>query len=75
MLLTAMSVTAGITVTVAKRWLLLALSSLRVCLPTKTWLPADLGVHAKQLAAADVISKPFDLAELLPKITRVASAA
>ena len=35
----------------------------------------DLGAHAKQLAAADVITKPFDLAELLPKITRVASAA
>ena len=35
----------------------------------------DLGVHARQLAAADVISKPFDLAELLPKVTRVASAA
>jgi two-component system, chemotaxis family, chemotaxis protein CheY len=35
----------------------------------------DLKVHAKTLAAADVIEKPFDLAELLPKIARVASAA
>ena len=58
MLLTAMSVTAGITVTVAKRWLLLALSSLRVCLPTKTWLPADLGVHAKLMFVAVPAVKP-----------------
>ncbi len=35
----------------------------------------DLATHAKALAAADIIEKPFDLAELLPKIARVASAA
>ena len=35
----------------------------------------DLSTHAKNLAAADVIEKPFDLAELLPKIARVAAAA
>ena len=35
----------------------------------------DLRNHAKTLAAADIIEKPFDLAELLPKIARVASAA
>jgi len=35
----------------------------------------DLKVHAKTLAAAEVIEKPFDLSELLPKIARVASAA
>ena len=35
----------------------------------------DLKTHAKALAAADIIEKPFDLAELLPKIARVASAA
>ena len=35
----------------------------------------DLATHAKDLAAADIIEKPFDLAELLPKIARVASAA
>jgi len=35
----------------------------------------DLATHAKTLAAADIIEKPFDLAELLPKIARVASAA
>jgi len=35
----------------------------------------DLKTHAKTLAAADIIEKPFDLAELLPKIARVASAA
>jgi DNA-binding response OmpR family regulator len=34
----------------------------------------DLDTHAKNLAAADVIEKPFDLAELLPKIARVAAA-
>jgi DNA-binding response OmpR family regulator len=34
----------------------------------------DLKTHAKALAAADIIEKPFDLAELLPKIARVASA-
>jgi DNA-binding response OmpR family regulator len=35
----------------------------------------DLRTHAKTLFAADIIEKPFDLAELLPKIARVASAA
>jgi two-component system chemotaxis response regulator CheY len=35
----------------------------------------DLGTHAKALSAADIIEKPFDLSELLPKIARVASAA
>ena len=35
----------------------------------------DLKTHAKALSAADIIEKPFDLAELLPKIARVASAA
>ena len=35
----------------------------------------DLKTHAKALAAADIIEKPFDLSELLPKIARVASAA
>jgi DNA-binding response OmpR family regulator len=35
----------------------------------------DLRTHAKALSAADIIEKPFDLAELLPKIARVASAA
>jgi CheY-like chemotaxis protein len=34
----------------------------------------DLPTHAKALAAAEVIEKPFELAELLPKIARVASA-
>jgi DNA-binding response OmpR family regulator len=34
----------------------------------------DLKTHAKALSAADIIEKPFDLAELLPKIARVASA-
>jgi two-component system chemotaxis response regulator CheY len=35
----------------------------------------DLRSHAKALSAADIIEKPFDLSELLPKIARVASAA
>jgi DNA-binding response OmpR family regulator len=35
----------------------------------------DLKTHAKALSAADIIEKPFDLSELLPKIARVASAA
>jgi two-component system chemotaxis response regulator CheY len=35
----------------------------------------DLRAHAKTLAAAEIIEKPFDLSELLPKIARVASAA
>src|SRR6267143_2618705 len=35
----------------------------------------DLKTHAKALAAADIIEKPFDLSELLPKIARIASAA
>ena len=35
----------------------------------------DLKTHAQALAAADIIEKPFDLADLLPKIARVASAA
>src|SRR5437868_11340329 len=35
----------------------------------------DLRTHAKALSAADIIEKPFDLSELLPKIARVASAA
>ena len=35
----------------------------------------DLKAHQKALAAADVIEKPFDLSDLLPKIHRVASAA
>jgi two-component system chemotaxis response regulator CheY len=35
----------------------------------------DLRTHARALSAADIIEKPFDLAELLPKIARVASAA
>ena len=35
----------------------------------------DLKAHQKTLSAADVIEKPFDLAELLPKIHRIASAA
>jgi DNA-binding response OmpR family regulator len=35
----------------------------------------DLRTHAKNLDAADIIEKPFDLSELLPKIARVASAA
>jgi len=34
----------------------------------------DLRVHARQLQAADMIEKPFDLSELLPKIARVAMA-
>ncbi len=35
----------------------------------------DLRLHAQRLAAADVIEKPFDLGELLPKVARAASAA
>ena len=35
----------------------------------------DLPAHAKSLGAAEIIAKPFDLSELLPKIARVASAA
>jgi DNA-binding response OmpR family regulator len=35
----------------------------------------DLRVHAKALSAADIIEKPFDLSELLPKIARVAASA
>ena len=35
----------------------------------------DLRTHAKALSAAEIIEKPFDLGELLPKIARVASAA
>ncbi len=35
----------------------------------------DLPKHAKDLDAAEIIEKPFDLSELLPKIARVASAA
>jgi two-component system chemotaxis response regulator CheY len=35
----------------------------------------DLRSHAKALSAAEIIEKPFDLSELLPKIARVASAA
>jgi DNA-binding response OmpR family regulator len=35
----------------------------------------DLRTHAKALSAAEIIEKPFDLSELLPKIARVASAA
>ena len=35
----------------------------------------DLPTHAKALSAAEIIEKPFDLAELLPKIARVCSAA
>ncbi|HEV8536589.1 MAG TPA: response regulator [Candidatus Limnocylindria bacterium] len=34
----------------------------------------DLRTHAKTLSAAEIIEKPFDLSELLPKIARVASA-
>jgi CheY-like chemotaxis protein len=34
----------------------------------------DLRAHQKTLAAVDVIEKPFDLSELLPKIHRIASA-
>ena len=35
----------------------------------------DLATHAKALSAAEIIEKPFDLSDLLPKIARVASAA
>ena len=35
----------------------------------------DLKTHAQALSAADIIEKPFDLSELLPKIARVCSAA
>jgi len=35
----------------------------------------DLRAHAEALSAAEIIEKPFDLADLLPKIARVASAA
>src|SRR5256714_8661040 len=35
----------------------------------------DLRAHAESLSAAEIIEKPFDLADLLPKIARVASAA
>ena len=35
----------------------------------------DLRTHAKNLSAAEIIEKPFDLSELLPKIAKVASAA
>jgi two-component system, chemotaxis family, chemotaxis protein CheY len=35
----------------------------------------DLRAHAKTLSAAEIIEKPFDLSELVPKIARVASAA
>ena len=35
----------------------------------------DLESHAKTLAAAEIIEKPFELSELLPKIARVADAA
>jgi two-component system, chemotaxis family, chemotaxis protein CheY len=35
----------------------------------------DLRTHAKALSAAEIIEKPFDLGDLLPKIARVASAA
>lgn len=35
----------------------------------------DLRTHAQAMRAADIIEKPFDLSELLPKIARVASAA
>jgi CheY-like chemotaxis protein len=34
----------------------------------------DLGRHAKALGAADVIAKPFDLDQLLPKVARAAQA-
>jgi len=35
----------------------------------------DLRAHAEAMSAAEIIEKPFDLADLLPKIARVASAA
>ena len=35
----------------------------------------DLKTHAMALSAAEIIEKPFDLSELIPKIARVASAA
>jgi DNA-binding response OmpR family regulator len=35
----------------------------------------DLRAHAKTLSAAEIIEKPFDLGELLPKIARVADVA
>jgi len=34
----------------------------------------DLKNHARELNAADVIEKPFDLSELIPKIERVAAS-
>jgi len=34
----------------------------------------DLKAHAREMNAADVIAKPFELSELIPKIERVASA-
>ena len=36
---------------------------------------SDVHAHAKQLQAAAVIEKPFDLSDLLPKIARVAASA
>ena len=35
----------------------------------------DLRTHAAALSAAEIIEKPFDLSDLLPKIARVASTA
>ena len=34
----------------------------------------DLKNHAREMNAADVIEKPFDLSELIPKIERVAAS-
>lgn len=35
----------------------------------------DLARHAKIIGAADVVGKPFDLDQLLPKVARAAEAA
>ncbi|MEP6694219.1 MAG: response regulator [Chloroflexota bacterium] len=35
----------------------------------------DLARHAKTIGAADVVGKPFDLDQLLPKVARAAEAA
>ena len=34
----------------------------------------DLKQHARDLNAADIIEKPFELSELIPKIERIAAA-
>ncbi len=46
MLVTATSVTGGVTGIVMERWLLVARSSARLWLATRSWLPVVAGVQA-----------------------------